>query len=367
MIRAVTLLVAALGSASPATAQLFARPTLCSGCIGNWFYFDHQPGVGAQDWSCLRRTYSGHRGTDFSLAGGNPAIDEGHDLVAMADGVVVAALDGFFDRCTRCGGEGCGVDFGSGYGNHLFIDHGDYTVIYAHMRTGSVRFGVGDHVACGDVVGQMGSSGCSTGAHVHVEFRPRGGEPWTALDPFEGECSDTPASLWVEQGFHMRLPGGICERVDAPAPRCAGSGDERWSCVDLRTRRRCIDGRDEEQACPEICRPGEGDGDARCAPSVEDGGPPSVDGGGPGDAPDAGHDIGDAAPAIDARPPPPHDATASFLATGGGGCSVHARGDGLAWALLLWLATRRRDSFSIHRGGALAALTGFFPDRRRKA
>src|SRR5688572_16337558 len=88
-----------IGAAAPASAQRFRRATECDDCIANWFYFDDDAGGSYEDWSCAMSAYDGHRGSDFSLRGGNPAIDAGHAVVAAADGVVIATLDGNYDRC----------------------------------------------------------------------------------------------------------------------------------------------------------------------------------------------------------------------------------------------------------------------------
>lgn len=57
----------------------------------------------------------------------------------------------------------------SGYGNHVVIDHGNgYQTLYAHMARVSVV--VGQSVARGSVLGDMGSTGRSTGVHLHFEI-----------------------------------------------------------------------------------------------------------------------------------------------------------------------------------------------------
>ncbi|MCS6797206.1 MAG: peptidoglycan DD-metalloendopeptidase family protein [Myxococcota bacterium] len=264
-------------------AQQFRRPVACDGCIANWYYFDHDGGGGLRDWACLRSTYDGHRGSDFSLRGGNAAIDAGHDVVAVADGVVVSVQDGHFDRCTSCGGDRCGRGFGFGFGNHVVIDHGERRVIYAHLRTGSVRVGPGDTVRCGQTIGQIGSSGCSTGAHLHLEVRPRGGSSSTAYDPFQGDCSAGP-SAWVDQGPHRGMPSPACDG-EPPPPTCPPGTYPIWTCNPERTaRRRCIDGADETQECPWGCISMPVGVDDECA------GPPDAD----GDGHDATADCDDA-------------------------------------------------------------------------
>jgi len=67
---------------------------------------------------------------------------------------------------------------GSGYGNRVVIDHGNgYRTLYAHMSRVSVV--VGQTVARGNVIGQMGSTGRSTGTHLHFEVIRNG----VYLDP----------------------------------------------------------------------------------------------------------------------------------------------------------------------------------------
>lgn len=62
---------------------------------------------------------------------------------------------------------------GYGYGNRVMIDHGNgFVTLYAHMLTIQVR--AGQRVNRGDLLGQMGSTGRSTGTHLHFEIR-RGG------------------------------------------------------------------------------------------------------------------------------------------------------------------------------------------------
>lgn len=98
-----------------------------------------------------------HRGTDIAAPTGTP-------IWAPSGGTVVHARMGYngSDR----------------WGNTVVIDHGNgWQTAYAHMHRIDVE--VGDTVAAGAQLGQIGSTGASTGPHVHVELR-HGGE---VIDP----------------------------------------------------------------------------------------------------------------------------------------------------------------------------------------
>ncbi len=102
--------------------------------------------------------WSGHLGIDIAAGTGTP--------VWTADsGVVVFA----------------GWSNG-GYGNLVMLDHGNgWQTVYAHLS--SVRVGCGQSVGQGETLGAAGSTGNSTGAHLHFETRSDGGfvSPWFVL------------------------------------------------------------------------------------------------------------------------------------------------------------------------------------------
>jgi murein DD-endopeptidase MepM/ murein hydrolase activator NlpD len=69
---------------------------------------------------------------------------------------------------------------GSGYGKHVLIDHGyGYKTLYAHMHTISVK--QGDVLKKGQKIGLVGSTGASTGAHLHYEVWLNG----VAINPID--------------------------------------------------------------------------------------------------------------------------------------------------------------------------------------
>lgn len=105
-------------------------------------------------WGWLSSRY-GYRSDPFTgkrtwHAGVDLAGKDGSDIISVAGGVVTYASER------------------NGYGNLVEVDHGDGLVTrYAHCKTVKVR--VGDVVQKGQVLALMGSTGRSTGPHVHFE------------------------------------------------------------------------------------------------------------------------------------------------------------------------------------------------------
>ena len=56
-----------------------------------------------------------------------------------------------------------------GYGNFVEIDHGEFTIIYAHLDSFNEEFNIGDEVFKGELLGFVGTTGNSTGPHLHFE------------------------------------------------------------------------------------------------------------------------------------------------------------------------------------------------------
>lgn len=76
------------------------------------------------------------------------------------------------------------VDFagwGDGYGNLVEIDHGSTGTRYAHLE--AIYVYQGQQVAQGQQIGIVGSTGRSTGPHLHFEIMVPSGDGWVALDP----------------------------------------------------------------------------------------------------------------------------------------------------------------------------------------
>lgn len=102
-----------------------------------------------------QQSYRFHTGVD--LAGGGIY---GKPIVAIADGRVIKATYLTYS-----------------YGNHMIIDHGNkdgnqYSSLYAHCSSLAVSYG--QEVKKGQVIGYVGSTGNSTGPHLHFEIRVNG-------------------------------------------------------------------------------------------------------------------------------------------------------------------------------------------------
>lgn len=102
--------------------------------------------------SCEFRGYSGHNGMDISASSGST-------IVAINDGVVTTSTAIF--RNGRY----------ASYGEYIIINHGGGVVsLYAHGLAGSRKVQTGDVVTKGQPIMQVGSTGNSTGPHLHLEI-----------------------------------------------------------------------------------------------------------------------------------------------------------------------------------------------------
>ncbi|MBI4092320.1 MAG: M23 family metallopeptidase [Candidatus Kerfeldbacteria bacterium] len=152
-------------------------------------YYDNNAGSGVTDWQCKGNTYNSHAGTDFRAPIGSY-------ISAGATGNLYYR----YDACPTWGswGDTCGGRFG----NHVRIAHtspwdesSSWRSYYAHLSQGTANVRWYSSVQCGAWVGNSGSSGSSTGPHMHFEVRRYG---YPKDDPYAGACSG-PISFWVNQ------------------------------------------------------------------------------------------------------------------------------------------------------------------------
>lgn len=91
------------------------------------------------------------------------------EVVAAESGTVVLSNSDCTHNYGKDGSCGCG----GGYGNYLMIDHGNgKATLYAHLT--SLNVSSGDYVQKGQLIGYVGSTGWSTGPHLHFETRLNG-------------------------------------------------------------------------------------------------------------------------------------------------------------------------------------------------
>jgi murein DD-endopeptidase MepM/ murein hydrolase activator NlpD len=135
------------------TATAEAKPKKSTKPKSSWVL----PMAGGAVTSCYGPRWGTlHAGIDFAMPAGTP---------------VRAAFGG---TVTKAG------DVGDGYGISVVIDHGNgHLTHYAHLST--ARVSVGEKVSTGQPIGLEGSTGDSTGPHLHFEVHQ--GQMWNQIDP----------------------------------------------------------------------------------------------------------------------------------------------------------------------------------------
>jgi len=154
-------------------------------------YVDLDNGTGTvKDYTCGSRTYDGHNGIDIALSPfpwwmmDNQLVK----IVAAAPGIIWDKHDGEFDR--KCALTNTPA-------NYVIIEHADGSrAYYWHMKNGSVTdLPIGSAVNAGTLLGNVGSSGFSTGPHLHFEIHDASGN---VVEPHSGTCNNI-TSLWANQ------------------------------------------------------------------------------------------------------------------------------------------------------------------------
>jgi murein DD-endopeptidase MepM/ murein hydrolase activator NlpD len=176
--------------------QPFLWPPL-SGAAPISSYFDHEYPIFRQNGSLLAysgergyQSYDGHDGWDYAVDGGTPVLAAAAGRVAFA---------GWLDTL-------CQTPAGL-----VVVDHGQgYRTLYWHLQ--SITVAEGTEVGQGSQLGTVGSTGCSSGPHLHlgVQFLGRDTDPY-------GWCgsSEVPQDPWASH------PAGTVSRwlwADRPSP-----------------------------------------------------------------------------------------------------------------------------------------------------
>jgi murein DD-endopeptidase MepM/ murein hydrolase activator NlpD len=98
----------------------------------------------------ILKTYRPHRGVDYGGSRNTPIMATGSGKIEY-------------------------INKKRAYGNHIIIDHGlGYKTLYAHLNKFKKGLKKGDYVDQSQVIGYMGTTGLSTGVHLHYEFRING-------------------------------------------------------------------------------------------------------------------------------------------------------------------------------------------------
>lgn len=163
-------------------------------------YVDHNQAFPNQltDYNCGTTTYDtnmgyNHQGVDVYLWPFQwKLMDENSvEIIAGAPGQIISKREGNFD-------QSCDFNTTTPW-NVITVEHSDGSIaIYGHMKTGTVTSkNIGDMVDTGEYLGVIGSSGTSTGPHLHFEVYTD--DSFTTLvDPFSGTCNGMNTESWWE-------------------------------------------------------------------------------------------------------------------------------------------------------------------------
>lgn len=190
----------------------FERPTRNAAALP-WYghfgisnYLDQDAASGTLDHYCGTRTYNGHTGLDM-FSWPFPWWLMEHDLVevvAAAPGTIIGKQDGYSSySCDWNGNQ---------FWNAVYVQHADGSVAwYGHLKQASLTAKpIGGKVETGEFLGIMGSSGRSSGPHLHFEvYRQMPTNAANRIDPFEGVCNSLNAESWWQMQETYRVPGLI--------------------------------------------------------------------------------------------------------------------------------------------------------------
>jgi hypothetical protein len=170
-------------------------------------YVDHDVNTGSlgfnqfslsnKDYNCGKKTYDtnngyNHQGIDINLFPWRweKMDDNAVEVIAADAGIIIGKDNGNFDKNCSCSGDW----------NAVYVRHSDNSQVwYGHLKNGSLTTkSVGQTVAKGEYIGVVGSSGCSSDPHLHLEVFNGSGN---LIDPFGGNCNvmNGNTSWWTNQ------------------------------------------------------------------------------------------------------------------------------------------------------------------------
>ena len=107
-----------------------------------------------------------------------------------------------------------------GYGNLVVIKHwSNYSTAYAHMSRFAAGIRKGSRVSQGEVIGYVGTTGWSTGPHLHYEFRVNN----AARDPLSVVVPDAPALASNDTARFKAVASDMHHRFNLMRPERAES------------------------------------------------------------------------------------------------------------------------------------------------
>jgi hypothetical protein len=217
-------------------ATLFAWPVKQAlgfndnGFYGISNYVDENPAFPnlILDYNCLNRTYDqsngyNHQGTDIFTWPfyWQKMARNAVEIIAAAPGIIIGKSDGNYDQnCAFCS-VACTW-------NAVYVMQDDGSVAwYGHMKSGSLTpKNVGDNVALGEYLGVVGSSGNSTGPHLHFEVYTN--SSYTQLvDPWAGSCNSLGGTSWWanQQPYYVPTINKIMTHSAPPNMTACPTGD----------------------------------------------------------------------------------------------------------------------------------------------
>lgn len=121
---------------------------LCIGFQESFAFAEDLPVTSPFGWRIhpITGEYKFHAGVDLGY-------DYGASVPTLFDGQVVQS-----------------GDFGDGYGNQVLIYHYDYDCYTRYGHLSAVYVSAGEYVSAGQIIGLVGSTGTSTGPHLHLEY-----------------------------------------------------------------------------------------------------------------------------------------------------------------------------------------------------
>jgi len=186
-------------------------------------YIDHDEETGSLlDYACGNRTYDlsngyNHDGVDISSWPYPWTVmdADGLEVIAAADGTIVGKIGEQFDR-------NCSTSTQAPW-NLIVLAHNDGSQsLYGHMKRDSLTDkGIGDTVVAGEYLGQVGSSGASTGPHLHFQLLDADNNN---VDPFAGECGATDSHWRWQPDYNRPRINAVLTSASVPEiGRCDGS------------------------------------------------------------------------------------------------------------------------------------------------